>query len=221
MTQPATRIVCLFDCDNTLLDNDALKADLDARLRVLLGDARADRFWMVYEAVRQETGVVDYPLTVSRLRPEFGPTLADQVWQVIWNYPFPELLYPASLAVLRHLRDLGCEVGIISDGDMVYQPHKIAASGLEQAVNGHVKIYAHKQAHLAEILAWLPGDHYVFVDDRATILSDIKIRLGARTTTIHVLQGHYSDEVGSVPPDVTIQQIGDLLGFGVARLLGH
>src|SRR5262249_17756667 len=35
---PVGPAVFIFDCDNTLLDNDALKEDLDARLRAMLGE---------------------------------------------------------------------------------------------------------------------------------------------------------------------------------------
>ena len=46
-------VVFLLDCDNTLLDNDAVKADMDAQLRALLGTTMADTFWAQYEAVRR------------------------------------------------------------------------------------------------------------------------------------------------------------------------
>ena len=45
-------IVFLFDVDNTLLDNDALKDDLRAQVEALVGPAPSARFWEIYEAVR-------------------------------------------------------------------------------------------------------------------------------------------------------------------------
>ena len=41
---PENTAVFILDCDNTLLDNDAVKADTDARLRTLLGDDLTERF---------------------------------------------------------------------------------------------------------------------------------------------------------------------------------
>ena len=63
---PEWEVVFLLDCDNTLLDNDALKADMDAQLRALLGQTMADTFWTQYEEVRRLVGSVDLPLTFER-----------------------------------------------------------------------------------------------------------------------------------------------------------
>ena len=213
-----SRVVCLLDCDNTLLDNDGLKADLITKLLTVLGPERAQRFWALYEHTRHAEGTVDFPATVALLRPEIGDVLADRVRSVIWDYPFADRLYPASLQVLAHLWDLGCDVGIVSDGDLEYQPHKIQESGLAAAVKGQFKVYIHKQQHLAEVMAWRASDHYVMIDDKAPILADIKRMQPALFTTLHVHQGHYSNDVAQPAPDIEIAQIGDLLRFDLARL---
>ncbi|MDQ3411960.1 MAG: hypothetical protein M3509_07545, partial [Chloroflexota bacterium] len=57
------RTTFFLDVDNTLIDNDAAKAELQRRLDDLLGLVEAARFWATYEAVRAETGVVNIPLT--------------------------------------------------------------------------------------------------------------------------------------------------------------
>ena len=41
---PQVEVVFLLDCDNTLLDNDAVKTDMDAQLRDLLGVTIAETF---------------------------------------------------------------------------------------------------------------------------------------------------------------------------------
>lgn len=220
MASPA-RVMCLLDCDNTLLDNDALKTDLAAKLLALLGPARAARFWALYEQTRHAEGTVDFPTTVALLRPEIGEALADQTRAVIFDYPFADRLYPASLQVIAHLWQLGCDVGIVSDGDPDYQPHKIQASGLAAAVRGQVRIYIHKQQHLDEVLAWRPADHYVMIDDKAPILADIKRLQPTRFTTVHVRQGHYSNDPAAPAPDLELAHIGDLLGYDLARLTGR
>src|SRR5690349_13595701 len=125
---PDESIVFLFDVDNTLLDNDALKADLEARLGALLGPERNARFWELYEAVRQERDVVDLPLTLERFAPLCGdPALAERARAMVMDYPFASRLYPATLATLAHVCRLGMPA-ILSDGDAVYQPRKIAES---------------------------------------------------------------------------------------------
>jgi len=68
MTEPdAPKLVFLLDVDNTLLDNDRLKADLQRDILESLGPERADRFWQIYEDVRAEGDYVDYPTTIERI----------------------------------------------------------------------------------------------------------------------------------------------------------
>ncbi len=157
MATPADSIVCLLDCDNTLLDNDALKASLTANILALLGPNRAARFWDLYEATRHAESTVDYPAVVRHIRPEIGDALADQLWAMIWRYPFAEMRYPRALDVIAHLHNLGTLPAVVSDGDAVYQPEKIMQSGIAAAVKGHVQVYIHKQEHIGDILTMSPG----------------------------------------------------------------
>ncbi len=63
-------LVFLIDVDNTLLNNDKVKEDIDAHLQVDLGPELTQRFWELYEQVRQEKSVIDIPETLRRLRQE-------------------------------------------------------------------------------------------------------------------------------------------------------
>jgi hypothetical protein len=220
MQTPLPRLVCFFDCDNTLLDNDTLKSDVDARLRLALGETLISRFWEIYEEERHEIGTVDFPATLARLRVEQGDAIADAAYAIIWDYPFADRIYPGSMAALAHIKALGGEAGIVSDGDDVYQPHKILLSGLSAAVAGRVKVYLHKTQHIAEIMDWLPGQHHVMVDDKAQILAEIKRMYPQRFTTIHVRQGHYSGERVQPAADITLDHIGDVIHLGIDQLLG-
>ena len=47
--QPMPTLVFFIDVDNTLIDNDHVKEDLDAHLQVELGPALTARFWELYE----------------------------------------------------------------------------------------------------------------------------------------------------------------------------
>jgi FMN phosphatase YigB (HAD superfamily) len=216
-------IVFLLDCDNTLLDNDTLKADLAAQLHALLGQELSERFWQEYEEVRRLTGVVDLPLTSER----FAPTLPNaglihQVETLVMDYPFERRLYPDTLETLRHLRAIGLPT-IVSDGDTVYQPRKIERSGLAEAVNWQVVVYAHKEDHLQEIMERWPGRYYVMVDDKARILAALKRLQPDRFVTVQVLQGHYADASAQFapPPDITIAHIGELRAFEPADFARH
>jgi FMN phosphatase YigB (HAD superfamily) len=124
------------------------------------------------------------------------------------------------MEVIARLWKFG-DVAILSDGDRVYQPAKIARAGLLLATRGNVLVYEHKEDHLAEVQRRFPGRHYVHVDDKASLLARTKATLGSRATTIHVRQGHYaSDAPSGPPPDVTIDRIADLIGVDAERFGG-
>lgn len=211
-------IVFLLDCDNTLLDNDALKAYVDTTLTAALGAPLTARFWAIYEDVRLATDVVNYPATLERFATVCpDPALAARARAVVLDCPFPRFVYPETLAVLAHLRAIG-HPAILSDGDAVYQPEKIARSGLAAAVDGRVLIYIHKEHHVPEVLAAWPASLYVAVDDKARILAELKRRDPARFVTVHVRQGHYGLDPTPFPPapDLQLAAIGDLRRYAAA-----
>src|SRR5260221_495928 len=124
----STRPVFVLDVDNTLLDNDALKADIDHRLRALVGDAAAARFWQIYEDVRMASDVVNYPLALEVFADELRDAeLARKLHELVMDDDFARYVYPDTFPTLAHLRTLGLPV-IVSDGDSVYQPLKIERS---------------------------------------------------------------------------------------------
>src|SRR5207249_6144514 len=97
-------LVIMLDVDNTLLDKDRAKREMDAGLRDILAPADADRFWAIYEAVREETGVVDFPLTLRRFQAEYGDAerLA-AVERLVNTFRYGRYVYPQVPAVLAHL----------------------------------------------------------------------------------------------------------------------
>jgi len=215
-------IVFLLDVDNTLLDNDRLKADLQRRFLALLGQERSDRFWQIYEEVRQDEDFVDYPLTFKRMAEEQNdPELRTSLETVLEGLQFSSYLYPGVLGMLAYLRALGTPV-ILSDGDHVFQPYKIRYSGLERAVDGRVLIYVHKEKELAGVFAHFPADHYVAVDDKPRILAALESECPTTFTTILVLQGKYASEGPSTPaPDYVIDRIAALHAFSRERFLAN
>ena len=67
MKAPAD-VVFLLDCDNTLLDNDHIVADLDDHLAREFGADNRDRYWAIFEALRAELGYADYLGALQRYR---------------------------------------------------------------------------------------------------------------------------------------------------------
>jgi FMN phosphatase YigB (HAD superfamily) len=136
------------------------------------------------------------------------------------NYPFADRLFPGALKVLKRLGQLGLTV-ILSDGDVVFQPHKVERAGLADTVDGRVLIYIHKEEALDDVERRYSAEHYVLVDDKLRILAAVKQFWGERVTTVFVRQGAYAHDptlVGAFPrADVTIERIGDLVDYDLPR----
>ena len=211
-------LVFLLDVDNTLLDNDALKAHYQRELRRIAGEIGARRFWEIYEEVRAASDVIDYPATLAGFLDERPGLSAASLERIIMDPPFRRYVYPGALAVIKRIWDAG-EPVILSDGDPVYQPRKIERAGLAAAARGNVLVFPHKQDHLDEVLSRFPADHYVQVDDKASLLATTKRQLDGRVTTVHVHQGHYAADPPQGPaPDLTLERIGDLADRNLASL---
>lgn len=216
------RLVFLLDVDNTLLDNDFIKDDLDRRMRNFLGEEHERRFWDLYEAVRQERDIVDFPLTLERFHEGFGDEPAfNRLCNLFDEYRFDRHLFPHALETIAHLRTLGTAV-VVSDGDTVFQPRKIAEAGITEAVGGQVFVYTHKEKSISEVLRQIRGDGYVMVDDKRRILAALKSSYPDRFCTVHVCQGHYAQADADLrpDPDIELQRIGDLRELGRRDFLG-
>ena len=217
-------VVFLFDCDNTLLDNDAVQVDLRDHLLRKFGAVNRDRYWAILEELRTELGYVDYlgALQRYRLGEESDPGLL-LVSSFLIDYPFATRLYPGALDAIRRLRTRGLTV-ILSDGDVVFQPRKIQRSGLWAAVEGRVLIYVHKEQMLDAVAERYPARHYVMVDDKLRILAAMKAIWGDRLTTIFPRQGHYALDprnINAYPAaDVSVERIGDLISHDLSMLPG-
>lgn len=220
----SSEIVFLFDCDNTLLDNDRLLEDLGAHLASEFGSEKRDRYWRILEALRAELGYVDYLGALQRYRLEdLSDTHLLQMSSFLVDYPFASRLYPGALDAIRRLGDEGLTV-ILSDGDVVFQPLKIERSGLWAAVEGRVLIYIHKEEMLDAVAARYPARRYVMIDDKLRILAAMKKVWKDRLMTIFPRQGHYALDprnIAAYPPaDISIEHIGDLVKADLATLLG-
>lgn len=216
-------IVFLFDVDNTLIDNDRIAADLKRHLDREVGEERQRCYWALFEQLRAELGYADYLGALQRYRLEYprDPHLLT-VSHYLANYPFANRLFPSSLDVLDHVKQWGPTV-ILSDGDVVFQPLKVERSGLGEAVDGNVLIYVHKEHELDDVEERFPAERYVMVDDKLRILTVIKKVWRERVTTVFPRQGHYARDPQALsvfpPADLSIECIGDLLGYDLSALL--
>jgi FMN phosphatase YigB (HAD superfamily) len=216
------KTVFLIDVDNTLLNNDRVGDDLKRFLTREVGADRQERYWLIFEELRQQLGYADYLGALQRYRVEnpHEPHLFE-VSTFFINYPFANRLYPCSLDVVEHLDRFGTTV-LLTDGDVVFQPQKIERSGLLEAVDGRVLLFIHKETELPHIEKAFPADHYVMIDDKIRILTAAKRIWGSRLTTVFVRQGHYAlaPDVANYPPaDIAVGRIDEVLNFDLPMLL--
>ncbi len=216
------QVFILVDVDNTLFDNDRFAILLSAHLETSFDAAECERYWSLHKQRWDATGISDYLGTMQEFRIglQNHPALL-QMSPFLLDFPFADLLYPQALEVVAHLRTLA-PAAALSDGDMVFQPRKIARSGVFDAFDGNVLIYEHKQHELERMQQRYPARRYVMIDDKPNILADMKNVLGDRLTTVFVRQGRYASNASAelrAAPDIKIDRIDDLLGITLEDLL--
>jgi len=216
-------VVFLIDVDNTLLDNDAIQQDLKDHLERSYGRAARERYWKILEDLFAELGYRDYLGALQRYRVEHPREVELlSMSSFLIDYHFADRLFPGALKVMERLSRLGTTV-ILSDGDVVFQPHKVERAGLAEAVDRRVLIYIHKEEALDDVERRYPAERYVLVDDKLRVLAAVKQFWGERVTTVFARQGSYAHDatiVAAFPPaDVTIERIADLLEADLPRPL--
>ena len=220
-------VVFLLDVDNTLLDGDRIVADLREHLESEFGNACAQRYWAIFDGLREELGYVDYlgALQRYRLDVEQGSTHEQRLLMMssfLIDYPFADRLYARALEVITHLGRFGPTV-ILTDGDVVFQPRKLQRSGLWDAVDGRALVYVHKEQMLDAVQRHYPARHCVMVDDKLRIFAAMKAVWKERLTTIFARQGHYALDpavVAAQPAaDFTIERIGELADLDLSPLI--
>ena len=222
MTQMGpTELVVLLDVDNTLLDNDRILAALENDLADVLGAEHSKRFWAIYEQVRAEFDFVNFPATIERFARECSDAACvGKVSAALYDFRFSEFLYPESLAAVQRVASFATPV-ILSDGDQLFQRHKIRASGLEDAVSGNVLVYVHKEQEVGDIRRRFPASHYAIVDDKPRIHAAMKAAMGEQLTGVMVFQGKYAHDPAHhdfPDADITIEGIAGLVALTAEEL---
>ena len=221
MNDSVSDVAFLFDVDNTLLDNDRVKKDLINASERLLGAQHSGRFWELYEDVRDDYEYVDFPHTLERFTRELPevpgfPDFAD----IVLTYPYHTALFEGALDALKLAATVG-SVAILSDGDPVFQPAKIARARITAAATGPTLVFAHKEEHVEEIMRRVPSRRYVVIDDKPRIHVAMKERLGDTVTTVQILQGDYASNAikdGHAPADLVLESISDFLVLDLAPM---
>jgi phosphoglycolate phosphatase-like HAD superfamily hydrolase len=210
----ARRTAFLVDVDDTLLDNDRFREDLEQHLEREYGAAARDAYWTIQERRFVDLGYRDYLGAVQEWWESDGrdPRFLT-VSGYLLGYPFAERLYPGALDVLDHLRGLGPTI-VLTDGDAVFQPSKVARAGIGVVADA-LLVYVHKEEELDDVERRFPADRYVLVDDKVRILAAAKLHWGERVTTVLPMTGQFANDpdllAAHPAPDVTIEGIADLL----------
>jgi FMN phosphatase YigB (HAD superfamily) len=216
------QVIFLFDVDNTLLDNDCMKADLGDHVSEMFGEEARDELWALYEEERVKHGYADFLGTLEKFRlAHVDDPRVLRLANWVMDYPFIARLYPDALGAVRHVRQWGLPV-ILTDGDGVFQPHKLERAGLLDAFGGHVLNYVHKEKELDAVQRAYPAKHYVLIDDKLSLLDAVKKAWGDRVTTIFPRQGHYAKDTRTLtsfpPADMEIARIADLMEHDFSML---
>lgn len=207
-------LVCLFDVDDTLVDNDAFELDLHAFITAEAGSECAERYFALFEQIRSEVGYADFIGALQGYRVEF-PTQPQllELSSYLMDYPFANRLYPGALDAIAAVRaQPGARAVILSDGDVIYQPRKIRRAGLLGAVSDAVLVYVHKEEMLEDVERRYPAERYVVIDDKLRLLDAIKQIWGERVVTVFVRQGKHANNAAETDPyrpaDHTLRSIG-------------
>ena len=108
MATHMSNVTFLLDVDNTLLDNDQVIADLSEHLAYDFGDKERDRYWRIFEALRDELGYADYLGALQRYRMSaMSDPRVLNMSSFLVDYPFAKRLYSDALAVVSQ----GCREG--------------------------------------------------------------------------------------------------------------
>ena len=210
----APRTAFLVDVDDTLLDNDRFRDDLEQHLERTYGAEARSAYWTIQERRFVDLGYRDYLGAVQEWWESDGrdPRLL-AVSGYLLEYPFADRLFSRALDVLARLRELGPTI-VLTDGDAVFQPSKVARAGIGEVADA-LLVYVHKEDELEDVERRFPADRYVLVDDKVRILAAAKLHWGERVTTVLPKTGQFANDpdllAAHPTPDVTIESVGDLL----------
>ncbi|MFH8558934.1 HAD family hydrolase [Streptomyces celluloflavus] len=123
----------LFDLDNTLVDRGYALTEAVSQLCTANGYGPQIETWMHAELATRA-----HPADFARLRAMFAlPDSGEDLWQAYTDAMTAAVsCRPEVLAALTELRTAGWTIGVVTNGASDIQRAKLAATGLDQVVDG-------------------------------------------------------------------------------------
>ncbi len=163
----------LVDVDDTLLDNDRIRADFEEHLegRTAPSDATPTGRSRSDASSSWDTATTSAPCRSGGRRRTWiracsaSPSTSSSTRS-------PTGCTPGRSRSWRACGLPGTTV-VLTDGDAIFQPRKIARAGIRDAADD-VLVYVHKEEELDDVERRHPAERYVLVDDKVRILSAAK-----------------------------------------------
>lgn len=173
MQIPAKAFV--LDLDDTLIDNDKVKALINHNLEKLSEtNKHTDLLQQTYSNVRADKGFVDFQEISKRLGKNLNLD-PEKILTIFYDVDFKNCLFPSALELIQYLQTLG-KVILFSQGELEFQSHKINRSGVEEAIGlDNVRIIQNKKEKVQELIQELHIQGFksiAFIEDRADILDE-------------------------------------------------
>jgi len=205
-----TSTIFCIDFDETLLNTDRLRADIEQGIGHLGGEQLVAAYQKAYEAVREKYGGVSIPHVLREVAGHSGtgPEVHHQLAELFHSFPYEQYVYPGAVETITQLKTQG-RVIIFSDGDAFFHPQKIYATSLARLVDA-VVILPKKVDCFSELTGYYPAEMYIFIDDKQKVLDAAKEYFGEKSTTVLVRQGRYATEAQSSTADMSVAAIGEV-----------
>ncbi len=191
---PKKRIF-LVDFDNTLLNTDKLKEQIDSEFSKQFGKfLSVSEFWKEYEKVIKSDGFNNVPKLAKNIAKKINLKKVEDIENLFYKANFTKCIIPDSMQMLNNLKKVG-KVVIYSLGHPIYQAIKIRGSGIEKIVNRkNVIIVQNKKTGLQVLINKLNSSYsgVTIIDDRAEVLEQAK-KIDSKIITVWFRYGKYKN----------------------------
>lgn len=189
------KLTVLLDIDNTILDISSVKNQISTVIDDNYGRGASEKFWQVYEQVRDEFGFVKVKEIATRFAKLVGsPDYASAVAAFI-EVPFEEYLLPGARELIDFLGK-NTNLVVFSDGDDLFQGAKVKRLGLNN-IASEVIISESKKDLFPRIKA--KHSDVVVIDDKPAILDEAKKAMDCKT--VWVKFGKYAEGKETIGAD--------------------
>lgn len=160
----------LFDIDNTIIDMEALRIlqrEIIANALHISFDEAEDNFLEYYGTLDDSSDFS--PQNLLKFLAEKNNADYDQLLTIFLKPEnFQKVLFPEVRKVLTGLKKDNYQLGIYSQGNPQYQPHKLAANKLLEFFDPN-RIYISERKMDSELINSLPANT-IIIDDRAEVI---------------------------------------------------